>query len=233
MAELLLTAQTGRPLGTRSSRRLRREGHVPGVVYGLGQDPVAVTVPWPELRRVLTTEAGLNALITIDVDGDKQLSIVKEMQRHAVKRDVTHIDFLRVDPNEEIQIDVPIVLEGEAKEVENEDGMVDQTLFTLAVYAKPNAIPSELTVDISELTIGEAIRVSDIVMPEGSRTEVDEEEAVAIGTVTRSTLEAMAAEDAAEAAALEGEEGEGEGGEEGDGGGDSDDDGGDDAGGDE
>ena len=203
MADLLLTAHAGRDNGTRSSRRLRRDGIVPAVLYGLGLDPVAVSVPWPELRRVLTTDAGLNALITLDVDGTKNLTLVKEMQRHPVRRDVTHVDFLRVDPDKEIGVDVQIVLTGEAKEVENENGLVDQTLFSLAVLCKPNAIPQELTVDITDMIVGGAIHVSDLVMPAGSRTEVNGEDTVAVAVVTRSTLEAMAADEAAEAAADE------------------------------
>ncbi len=75
-----LTAETGRIVGSRSSSRLRADGQVPAVVYGLGRDAVSVTVPWPELRKALTTEAGMNALITIDVDGQKDLTIVKDLQ---------------------------------------------------------------------------------------------------------------------------------------------------------
>ncbi len=230
-AELALTAQSGRTTGSRETRRIRREGKVPGVVYGLGADPVAVAVDWPELRRVLTTDAGLNALISLEVDGNKQLSIVKDMQRHPVRRDVTHVDFLRIDPDAEIQVDVPVTLEGEAREVIAESGMVDQSLFTLSVFSKPDAIPDGLSIDISDLTVGDAVRVSDIALPAGVRTEVDPDEPVAIGTVTRSTLEAMAAEEAAEAAELEDGEAPAEGSEQG---GDADGDGGDaDAGGDD
>ena len=73
MSELLLTAHTGRSTGTRSSRRLRAEGMVPGVVYGLGKESVAVAVEWPALRKALITDAGDNALLTLDIDGEKQL----------------------------------------------------------------------------------------------------------------------------------------------------------------
>lgn len=201
MSELLLTAETGRQTGTRSSRRLRAEGRIPGVVYGLGKDPVAVSVDWPALRKALTTDAGVNALITLDIDGDQQLSIVKEIQRHPTRRNVTHVDFIRLDAGAEIEVEVPIVLEGEARNVTQVSGMVDQSLFSLAIYSKPQDIPTEVSVDISELEVGEAVHVSDIVLPAGVRTEVDPEESVASGVVTRSTLEAMREEEeAAEAA---------------------------------
>ncbi len=211
MAEQVLTAETGRPLGTRPSRRLRREGKVPGVVYGLGSEPVSISIPQSDLRAVLTTEAGLNALIDLDVDGDRQLSIVRELQRHPVRNDVIHVDFIRIDPDAEIEVDVPIVLEGEAKELIANNGMVDQAMFSLALFSKPGSIPNELVVDVSALTVGDSVRVGDISLPPGTRTEVDEDDAVAIGTVTRSTLEALAEEEAAEAALLEAELLEGEG----------------------
>lgn len=201
MSELLLTAHTGRLTGTRSSRRLRAEGMVPGVVYGLGADPISVAVEWPALRKALTTDAGVNALLTLDIDGEQQLSIVKEIQRHPARRNVTHVDFIRLDANVELSVEVPIVLEGEAKNVTQVDGMVDQNLFSLAIFSKPDAIPTELSIDISELEVGEAIHVSDIVLPVGVRTEVDPEESIATAVVTRSTLESMREEDAAEAAA--------------------------------
>lgn len=215
MADLVLKADTGRELGTRPSRRLRREGRVPGVLYGLEAEPVSVTVEFAELRRVLTTEASLNAMIQLEVEGQRHLSYVKEIQRHPVRDEVLHVDFLRVDPKQELAVEVPIVLEGEAKAVTDLSGMVDQTMFALAVYARPDSIPNELTVDVSELQINESIRVGDIALPDGVRTEVDAEEPVAVGTVTRSTLEMMAAAeggDDAEAADGDGADADAEGG---------------------
>ncbi len=220
MSELLLTATTGREIGTRSSRRMRREGKIPAVVYGLGADPVSISVDWPALRRALTTEAGVNALITLDIDGDQQLSIVKDIQRHPTRRDVLHVDFIRLDPNAEVEVEVPVILTGEARNVTQVSGMVDQVLFTLAVYSKPNNIPTEVTADITDLEVNATITVADVVLPEGVRTEVDPEDAVASGVVTRSTIEAMRAEEEGEAA--EGGEGAADGDAEG-----GDDDGGD------
>jgi len=181
---------------------------VPAVVYGLSQDPVSIDVDWPELRRVLTTEAGVNAVIHLEFDGDKQMSIVKDIQRHPVRRDVTHIDFLRIDPKQDVTVDVPVVMVGEAKEVTDADGMVDQNLFSLTVNAAPDSIPNELEIDISDLTIGDSKRVADLVLPAGVTTDVDPEETVAVGMITRSTLEAMAADEAAEAAEAAEAEGE-------------------------
>ena len=223
MSELLLTAHTGRSTGTRSSRRLRAEGLVPGVVYGLGQDSVPVAVEWPALRKALITDAGVNALLTLVIDGEEQLSIVKDIQRHPTRRDVIHVDYIRLDPNAEVEVEVPVLLVGEARNVTQVSGMVDQTMFSLPVLSKPDSIPTELTADISELEVGSTLTVDDVALPDGVRAAIDGTETVATAVVTRSTIEAMRAEDEAEAAA-EGEEGaEGEaseGGEDANGGGD-------------
>ncbi len=228
MSEIVLSAETTRETGTRSSRRLRRAGRIPAAVYGLSQDPVSIDVDWPDLRRVLTTDAGVNAVIHLEFGGAKQMSIVKDIQRHPVRRDVIHVDFLRIDPKQDVTVDVPIVMVGEAKEVSDADGMVDQNLFSLTVNAAPDSIPNELEIDISDLVIGDSKRVGDIALPAGVTTDVDVEETVAVGMITRSTLEAMAADEAAEeeaaelaegAEASDGEDGgrqDGEGGEGGD-----------------
>ncbi len=210
---LTLTAETGRTPGSRSSSRVRTEGQVPAVVYGLGREAVSVTVAWPELRRVLITDAGVNALITLDVDGQTDLTIIKDLQRHPVRRNVMHVDFLRVDPDALVAVDVPVVLLGFAKDVEDRRGVVDQAFKTITVKAKPADIPSHLETDISELTIGSTITVSDIALPEGVTTDMDPDSAVVVGVATRfsetldhgGSIEDAEAAEAAEAAGDSGE----------------------------
>ena len=201
MDEIVLTASTDRDTGTRTSRRIRRDGRVPGVLYGLGAESVTIAVDWSDLRLALTTEAGVNVIIQLEVEGERHMSIIKDLQRHPVRRDVIHIDFLRIDPTRDVTVGVPIVMVGEARELIAADGMVDQNLFVLSVNAPPDRIPNELEVDISDLTVGDSIRVGDLALPVGVSTDVDPEDAVAVGTITRSTLEAIAAEEAAAAAA--------------------------------
>ena len=216
MAEITLPAHSGRTTGTRPSKRLRGEGKVPATVYGLGGDSVSVSVDWRELRHALTTDAGMNALINLEIDGHAtELTIVKEMQRHPIKRNVLHIDFLRVSRDVAIEVEVPIVLEGEAEQVTREGGLVEQALFHLTVRAKPGSIPNELTLDISGLTIGESLRVSDLSLPGGVETDVDAEEAVVIGQAPQAVElpEDLEAAEGEEGVAAEGEgapEGEGE-----------------------
>jgi len=186
--DVSLTAETGRPIGSRAVGRLRAAGKVPGVVYGLGSEPVAVTVDHAELRKALTTEAGLNALIDLTVDGETNLSVVKDMQRHPVRRNVTHVDFMMIDRNAELTIDVPINLVGTAPKLEAMKGMVDQLMYNLTVKAKPGTIPTQIDVDVSGLELNTQVRVSEIVLPAGVTTDVDDDSPVAQGSATRSTI---------------------------------------------
>lgn len=219
MSEATLVAKPRETTGgSRAAGRLRAEDLIPAVVYGRGSDPRSVTVARRELRRVLTGEAGMNALITLDVDGEDLLTIVRDVQRHPVRNNVTHVDFILVSRDEAVTVEVPIVLEGEATEVAKEDGTVDQQLFALTVQAKPGNIPNELTVDISGLHVGDSVRVGDLALPSGATTEVDPEEAVVVASLNLAALEveaadAEAAEEAAEEAADEGADETEEGGE--------------------
>ncbi|MEO7429565.1 MAG: 50S ribosomal protein L25 [Acidimicrobiales bacterium] len=216
MAEIILHATPRPPQGTRHVRRLRAEGKIPGVVYGLGADPITLSVEWRDLRAALITEQGLNAVINLDIDGSATPTLVKDIQRHKVRRDVLHVDFIRVDLDKTVDVEVSIHLHGEAESVGRGGGVVDQVLTALLITAKPADIPSELTVDISGLEIGSALRVSDIVLPAGVTTSVDPEEAVVTAShgVSDSEFEAAEAEAAGEpeegAEAEAGAEAEGE-----------------------
>jgi large subunit ribosomal protein L25 len=206
--DIILAAEPGRTTGSAASRRLRGTGKVPAVLYGRGADPQPITVDWRELRGALTTDKGLNALLTLKIGRKKTTAIVKEMQRHPVRRDVLHVDFLSVDVDKVISTDVPILLEGEALKVTREQGVVDQVLNALIISAKPDAIPGHLSVDITDLEIGHTITVGDLELPDDVTTEADLDEPVVIAQLTSLAL-------ADEDEVAEGEEGEGEEGEEG------------------
>ncbi|MCP3855725.1 MAG: 50S ribosomal protein L25 [Actinomycetia bacterium] len=209
MADLILTADTGRELGSRSARRLRRDGKVPAVVYGLEADPVAVAVDYRELRSVLNTDQGLNAVITLDVNGDQSPVLAKDLQRDLIRRQVTHVDFIRVDLNVETSADVPIHLIGEAEEVDREGGMVEQILNSITVFAKPADLPAMIEVDISGMTMDRNLLVSDLDLGAGVRIEVDDEEPVAASQITRAAMEPEEGEEGVEGVeGVEGEEGD-------------------------
>ena len=142
MAEVVLAAETGRPKGSRAARRLRRDGKIPGVIYGHGTDPLPVAVGARELRVALNGEAGANQLLSLDTGSGTYLTLARDLQRHPVAQTVTHVDFVIVRRDEVISADVPITLVGEALEVQHGDGLVEQQMFTLPINAVPAAIPS-------------------------------------------------------------------------------------------
>ncbi|HEY1829027.1 MAG TPA: 50S ribosomal protein L25 [Acidimicrobiales bacterium] len=185
MAEITLAAEVGRSLGTRASRRLRRDGKIPATLYGHGMDPVSLAVAARDLRIALNGEAGSNQLLNLNTGATTYLALAREMQRHPVANTVTHVDFQIVRRDEVVSAEVSVVLTGEALEVHHGDGLVDQQMFTLAINALPADIPISIELDVSELVIGGQLRVSDLKLPAGVTTDVDGESAVVIGQPPR------------------------------------------------
>lgn len=198
MAEITLPVESGRPKGSRNSGRLRAAGKVPGVVYGHGIEPLSVAVDARALRAALSTEAGMNALLTLQVGGASHLTMARELQRHPVRHTVTHVDFQVVRRDEVMAAEVPIALVGDAVEVHKGDGVVDQALFSLTVHATPANIPNSIDVDVASLRIGDTVRVGDLKLPSGVTTEVDPEAPVAIAQPPQVTEEGLVSEAAAE-----------------------------------
>lgn len=193
-----LAAETGRPTGSSESRRLRSSGRIPATVYGSDQAPVTISVEWAELRRVLTTDAGLNALISLETPDRAETVLVRDVQRHPVRRDVLHVDFYRIDPTIAMDIEVPIVLVGEAKAVASAGGIIEQPLATLRVSVRPDSIPNELQFDVSGLKVDQTVTVADLPLPDGVTTEVDPESPVVTAGLTRAAVMAARAEGSGE-----------------------------------
>ncbi len=202
MAEITLIAEPGRTTGSSESRRMRSAGRVPAVVYGHGIEGISVTVEGRDLRHALSGEAGLNQLLSLKVGSDTHLAMARSLQRHPVRHTVLHVDFQIVSRDEVISAEVPIILVGESKSVEQEKGIVEQLLTWLTVNATPGRIPSNIEVDINALTVGESIRVGDLPLPAGVTTDVSPDDLVVMASVTRAVVEEEAAEG-------EGAEGEG------------------------
>jgi len=200
MSELTLTAETGRSTGKGFARRTRAEGRVPGVIYGGGQPADSVSFDRTELRRALTTEAGRNALLEVHVDGESFTTLVREIQQHPIRREVTHIDLLKVDPSKPVELDVPIRLVGEAKQVTVMGGMTEQRLNTLRVRVRPDEIPDHIDVDISEMRLDRSLLVKDLQMPEGTVCLSRPQQAVVTAELTRAAVVARSGGDEDEAA---------------------------------
>lgn len=198
MSTTVLNAATGRTTGSPASRRLRREEQIPAVVYGLGMEPISITVDRRELRRALSGPSGVNTILDLTVDGQVYPAIVKEMQRHPVRREVAHVDFLQVDLNVEFVVNIPVRLDGEAREVSRNNGLVDQQMTEMAVRTTPRNIPDEIVVDISEMTVDTVIHVGDVNLPAGVTAAVDADYTV-VGVTMLRTGDVESAGDDAEA----------------------------------
>ncbi len=207
MSETILTATSGRATGSANARRQRSAEAIPAVVYGRGMDPMSISVERRDLRVALSGSAGINTILDLTVDGDVYPAIVKELQRDPVRRTVQHVDFIQIDLGSEITVSVPVRLEGEAKAVQDENGLVDLARTELEVSTTPRNIPDEIVVDVSEMTMETTITISDLTMPDGV-TAVGEDDWAVVTVLTMRTP-VLDEEDAAAAEAAEGEEGEG------------------------
>ena len=207
MPDTILATEPRTLLGSRNSGRLRREGNVPAVVYGLGTDTLSVTVPARELQHILAGESGANTLITLDVDGENVLTLARQIHRHPTKGILVHVDFIRIDRDVAVSAEIPIHLVGEATGVKD-GGLLEQLLFHLTVEAMPGNIPVSIEIDVERLAIGDQLRVEDISLPAGVETQAEADFVIAQVAAPRVATEE----------GIEGEEGEGEEGEGGEGG---------------
>jgi large subunit ribosomal protein L25 len=199
--EITLTAEANRETGSRAAGRLRAAGKIPGVLYGHGSDPVPIAVEGRALRNALSGDAGLNALLNLDMGGRTQLAMAKDIQRHPVRGTVVHVDFLLVNRDEVVTADINVQLVGEAVEVNRADGMVMQELNLLTVHARPGDLPHSIEVNISDMQIGDAIRVDDLELPAGVTTDVEGETVIVIAQPPHLEAPAEGAEGAEGAAA--------------------------------
>lgn len=178
MSQTNLVATSGRQTGSPAARRLRNQDQIPGVLYGQGMKPLSVEVGRRELRLALSGPAGFNTVLSLEVDGTKYPAVIKEVQRHPVRRNVAHVDFLQINMKELLSVSVPLRLEGEAKAVTAEGGLVDPAVDTIEVECTPDDMPNEFVVDISEMQPGDTIRLGALVMPKGVTSLGDPEMAI-------------------------------------------------------
>lgn len=215
MAEVTLKAVTRDDTGKGSARRARAAGRVPGIVYGQGMDPIAIEVDRREFVTALNTDAGMNVLLNIEVDGSATTALTRELQTDPVRGTLLHADFVKIDLKQEVEIEVPVHIVGSSPGV-NEGGVLEHPLFTLHVRCLPTDVPESIDADISGLNIGDVLRVSEL--PTGRDFLILNDPGAVVASVaapiSEEQLEAMVAETAAEGAeeapAEEAAEGEGE-----------------------
>jgi large subunit ribosomal protein L25 len=201
-------------LGSAEVRRMRRQGLIPGVLYGNGE-PVAITIAERELRRALTGGGGLHAILDVEIDGkgETRASILKEYQVDPVRGGVTHVDLHEVRLDKAISASVSVqLLGGEDAPGVREGGVLSQPLREVTVEALPLEVPEHLDLDVSGMDIGATLRISDLAVPDGVTFLDDPEMVVATITAPTKVVEPEPTEEElaaleAEAEAAEGEEG--------------------------
>src|SRR5437899_6069047 len=161
MAEIVISATNRADRGKNAARRLRREGFVPGVVYGGKGENLAVAVDPKALQRVLRSEAGRNTILQLDIaDHGATNAILKSWQVDPIKETFLHADFYRIAMDVAIRVTVPVAVKGEARGVKVDAGILELILREIAVECLPGDIPERIEVDVSDLGINDAIRVS-------------------------------------------------------------------------
>jgi large subunit ribosomal protein L25 len=180
MEQVSLRAEHREAAGSGPARRLRAEGDVPAILYGRGLDSTSLTVNRRDLYAALHTEAGTNALINLEVGSDKFLTIARELQRHPVRGEIIHLDFINISLDEEITAEVSIEYTG-IPEGAAEGGIVETIRTSVMVSALPMSIPSGVQVDISELVVGDTLTA--VGLPEIEGVEYLEDEDTPLVTV--------------------------------------------------
>lgn len=195
-----LSAEAGRVTGSPASRRLRAADRIPGILYGHGMTPVILSVARRDLRVALSGPAGQNTILTLSVDGSSYNAVVKEMQRHPVRRNVSHVDFVQINLSEEIVMNVPVHLTGVAKQVVAAGGLVDAAVDSIEVRTTPANVPNEIVIDITDLTPESVIHLADLKLPAGVVAIGDPEMLIATVLMSRGSTAAAGEAAAGEAA---------------------------------
>jgi large subunit ribosomal protein L25 len=194
-----LTVQMRTQVGRNAIKKVRKEGLIPGVIYGVGQEPINLEVNGRQLSTVLAHASSENILLELEiVDGDNKrnsLAMIQEVQHHPIQRQILHVDFHAVSATEKITAEVPIETIGEPVGVKTNGGLLEHNLRDLEVECLPADLPERIEVDVTNLDINQSIHVKDLKLPPGveavtdadltvvavSAARVDEEPAEALG----------------------------------------------------
>ena len=201
--EYVIKAQVRDRFGRNAAKKYRREGYIPVVLYGKGEKNLHAVVRKSELLKFLHATHGESVVVTFDLEGDRRMAIVKDIQLDPVTDDVIHVDFQLLHKGEEVEIEVPVVVVGmEQAPAVRAGGIVEVLVDTLAVRAEPQNIPAHIEIDVSNLELGDVIHVRDL------KTEnytIAEDPDMPVVTVLSERSGPEAGEEAEEEATAEGE----------------------------
>jgi large subunit ribosomal protein L25 len=203
MATVSLNADARDTKGKGAARTLRSQGQVPAVIYGHGRDPQPLALNARDLDKMLSHIQAESTVIEVTVGGQIAKTLIREIQRHPIKRQILHVDFQALVAGEKVTVSIPIVLVGTPEGVRLEGGVLDQTLREIEIEVDPSSIPDHVEYDVTNMVIGDSVHISDLKVPEGVEVQDDPETSVAVLAAPRAVIE----ETAAVAEPVEGEAG--------------------------
>jgi large subunit ribosomal protein L25 len=193
MATVSLSANARDGKGKGAARSLRSQGQVPAVIYGHGRQPQPLALNARDLDKLLSHIQAESTVIEVTVDGHTAKTLIREIQRHPIKRQILHVDFQALVAGEKVTVSIPIVLLGVPEGVRLEGGVLDQTLREIEIEVDPSNIPDHVEYDITNMVIGDSVHISDLKVPEGVEVIDDPETSVAVLAAPRAVIEEVAA----------------------------------------
>jgi large subunit ribosomal protein L25 len=191
MATATLSATPRTDRGTGVARKLRQIGQVPAVIYGHGREPQSLALNTREVDRLLSTISAASTVIELSFDGRTARTLIREIQRHPVKRNVLHLDFQELVAGEKVTVSVPLRFTGVADGVRNGGGILEETMHQLHLRLDPTSIPDHIDVDVTPLTIGHSIHVRELTLPEGVTVLDDMDATVCVCTAPKAVVETV------------------------------------------
>jgi large subunit ribosomal protein L25 len=168
MATASLSAERRSETGKGVARKLRAAGRIPAVVYGHNRAPESLTVDARELGRLLDRISAASTVVELGLGGSSARTLIREIQRHPVKRNVLHVDFQELVAGERVTVSVPLVFVGVAPGVREQGGIFEEVMREVSITVDPASIPNHIDVDVSKLTIGHPLHVRDLTLPQGA-----------------------------------------------------------------
>lgn len=200
MATANLTANPRNDRGTGVARKLRQSGQVPAIIYGHSRQPQSLAIDTRELERLLDRVSAASTVIELSIDGRTARTLIREIQRHPVKRSILHVDFQELVAGEKVTVSIPLVFVGSAAGV-REGGILDQVMHELTIRVDPSNIPNHVDVDVGPLVIGHSIHVGELKIPDGVEVLDDEDATVCTVSAPRASETPAAGVAVVEAAA--------------------------------
>ena len=199
--QLTLPAELRERAGKGASRALRREGRVPAVIYGDKKDPISVHVEEKLLAKMLSTGHFMNTVVMVDADGATHRTLPKDVQFHPVSSRPIHVDFLRIGKNSQVQVNVPVRFtdDEEAPGIKR-GGVLNVVRHELELMCDAARIPDEIVISLKGLDIGDAVHISSVALPEGSKSVIDDRDFTIATVVAPSAMKSEESDEEAPAA---------------------------------